>query len=211
MHNELNIARPFGPAIAKAKLSTALVDRLNEKMTAALSDFSDNLVGKVTEELRFDEETQQFVTEQLKDLFSAYHQNARSVKNIFVPEENRPSKAKELTVHTLAAWYVRQFKHEYNPVHIHSGGTISCVGYLSLPENIAQEFMEDEKDHHPTNGRIEFMFGTAGHHYINANQIIKPKVGDFYIFPSSLWHTVYPFTSEGERRSFSMNVAVTES
>ena len=210
MSNEISIARPFGPAIAKAKLSEEMVNRLNTTLTSELYDFSDSLVGKVTQELRFDIETQQYVTDELKELFIAYHQNARSVKNIFDTDSSPKRESKELTVHTLAAWYVRQFKHEYNPVHVHSGCTISCVGYLSLPEMIEDEFKEDEKDHHPANGRIEFLFGTAAQHYINGNQIIKPQVGDFYIFPAGLWHTVYPFTSEGERRSFSMNLAITE-
>ena len=37
---------------------------------------------------------------------------------------------------------------------------------------------------------------------------IKPKVGDFFIFPNHLQHTVYPFRTDGdfERRSVSFNV-----
>ena len=37
---------------------------------------------------------------------------------------------------------------------------------------------------------------------------IKPKVGDFFIFPAHLQHTVYPFKTDGdfERRSVSFNV-----
>ena len=37
---------------------------------------------------------------------------------------------------------------------------------------------------------------------------IQPKVGDLYIFPASLFHTVYPFYGEGERRSFSANMSL---
>jgi hypothetical protein len=35
--------------------------------------------------------------------------------------------------------------------------------------------------------------------------MVKPQVGDFYIFPSDLFHCVYPFKTVGERRSFSVN------
>ena len=35
--------------------------------------------------------------------------------------------------------------------------------------------------------------------------MVKPQVGDFYVFPSELFHCVYPFHTEGERRSFSAN------
>ena len=38
---------------------------------------------------------------------------------------------------------------------------------------------------------------------------IIPEVGDFYIFPNYLMHTVFPFkNSKEERRSISFNAAV---
>ena len=40
---------------------------------------------------------------------------------------------------------------------------------------------------------------------------ISPEVGDIYLFPSSMYHTVYPFrtkTGKEERRSVSFNVFV---
>jgi hypothetical protein len=36
--------------------------------------------------------------------------------------------------------------------------------------------------------------------------MVKPKVGDFWLFPAELFHCVYPFYSDGERRSFSINM-----
>jgi len=38
--------------------------------------------------------------------------------------------------------------------------------------------------------------------------MFKPSVGDFIIFPSHMFHTVYPFKTKGERRSFSVNFTV---
>ncbi len=42
---------------------------------------------------------------------------------------------------------------------------------------------------------------------------VKPQIGDFYMFPNWLDHSVYPFKSkyinyepQGERRSFSLNI-----
>jgi hypothetical protein len=34
----------------------------------------------------------------------------------------------------------------------------------------------------------------------------KPHIGDLYLFPSWLLHQVYPFRSEGERRSMAFNI-----
>ena len=75
------------------------------------------------------------------------------------------------------------------------------------PENIEKEWEEDYKDHHPSHGHINFTYGT--HTQYNISSImIKPQVGDFYIFPASLYHCVYPFYTTGERRSFSINMTV---
>ena len=41
--------------------------------------------------------------------------------------------------------------------------------------------------------------------------LVKPSVGDFFVFPADLIHMVYPFESDGERRSFSMNMTVRQS
>ena len=38
----------------------------------------------------------------------------------------------------VSGWFVRQFENEYNPLHIHTGSRLSCVGYLKLPEGIEE-------------------------------------------------------------------------
>ena len=44
--------------------------------------------------------------------------------------------------------------------------------------------------------------------YCSTNFMFKPQVGDFIIFPAYMFHTVYPFKTKGERRSFSVNFTV---
>ena len=42
--------------------------------------------------------------------------------------------------------------------------------------------------------------------FSKASLIIKPEVGDFYLFPNYLLHAVYPFKdTDEERRSVSFN------
>jgi hypothetical protein len=58
-----------------------------------------------------------------------------------------------------------------------------------------------------TNGSIDFVHGSRM--FLNKSILNhKPKVGDLLFFPNYLMHTVYPFSSEGERRSFSFNVEI---
>ena len=47
--------------------------------------------------------------------------------------------------------------------------------------------------------------------FSESNYIIKPKVGEFYMFPSYLMHAVYPFyDTDEERRSISFNAKIDE-
>ena len=194
---KIEILRPMGPTIGKTVLSEELVTFLNESMTDELADYSNSLVGKVKQELEFSNDITQTVLNELSNRVAAYHLNHQAA----------PPNAKVI-VEAISGWYVRQFQNDYNPLHVHSKGTMSCVGYLKLPDGIEKEFEDDGHDHHPSNGMIEFAYGNAGVSYSTPTYRVKPKVGDFYVFPASLWHTVYPFRTPGERRSFSMNLNI---
>ena len=98
-------------------------------------------------------------------------------------------------------WVVRQFKNDYNPAHFHDGD-ISGVGYLMIPKNL-----NHGKKKIKTNGTIDFINGTKS--FLNESIYNHlPKVGDFILFPNYLMHVAYPFTVEGERRSFSLNIKI---
>ena len=101
-------------------------------------------------------------------------------------------------------WVVRQFAHDYNPVHFHDGD-ISGVGYLKLPKNFSAS-----RKKYKTNGSIDFIHGSRM--FLNKsifNHI--PKIGDLLLFPNYLMHTAYPFNVKGERRSFSFNAEIDKS
>ena len=194
---------PFGPTMGYYRMSDELVDKLNDRMSARLEDYSDQLVGKVSEELAFDDEIIRIAQEGLGQFVGKYqnyteYRNSMGAKTLDTENNN-------YGLQIASGWFVRQFENEYNPLHIHTGARLSCVGYLKLPDGIEEEWEEDYKDHHPANGHIQFAYGTASG-YTCTNFIIKPQVGDFYVFPSQLFHCVYPFYTKGERRSFSMNM-----
>ena len=193
---------PFGPTMGYFKMPAEMVEFLNQSMEKKLDDFSDHLVGKVTQELHFDKEIRGYAAEKLIKFIIDYHQYTKN-RNSMGMESLNPNKKPHLDV--IAAWFVRQFENEYNPMHVHDNCTLSCVGYLKLPDGIDAEWEEDYKDHYPANGHINFVYGSTGA-YTNSNILVKPQVGDFYIFPSYLFHGVYPFYTKGERRSFSMNM-----
>lgn len=200
---DVDFLAPFGPTMGYFRMPDSLVEQLNDTMTDTLEDYSEHLVGKVKEELAFTDDAKLIAQKELGNFIAQYqmytdHRNSMGAKKLDFESNN-------YGVQIASAWFVRQFENEYNPLHIHTGSRLSCVGYLKLPEGIEEEWEEDYKDHHPSNGHIQFASGTAAG-YTCTNFIIKPQVGDFYIFPSQLFHCVYPFYTEGERRSFSMNM-----
>ena len=195
---------PFSPIIGYKKLSPSFVEKLNNSMNDKLEDWSDNLVGKVKQELKFDVDIINFFIEEMKDFIMKYQLNTELYTSMgrtgLDPNSN-------YGISTTSGWFIRQFEGEYNPVHVHPDSMVSCVGYLKLPEGIEDEWEEDYKDHHPSHGHIQFFHGSSLP-YSSTNFMFKPQVGDFIIFPAHMFHTVYPFKTKGERRSFSVNLTV---
>ena len=197
---------PFGPPVGYLRLSDTFIKKTNQRVEEdlpSLTDFSGNLVGKVAQEVLFNAEIKKLFLNETKGFVARYVQWAEGHNSM----GTRGLDAKNNTygVEVVAGWIIRQFENEYNPLHIHPGCKLSCVGYLKLPDNIDAEWEEDYKDHHPSNGHIQFAHGTPSH-WSMTNFMVKPRVGDFYLFPSDLFHCVYPFKTKGERRSFSANL-----
>ena len=198
---KMNIVRPFGPTIAKLEFPKTIIEQLNnyvEKIILdkkKLEDFDNgkNLAGNVKQEF--------LVEKEILDS-SGFYKFLRQSVSIWLEASDK----KKITEFTIKkSWIVRQFENEYNPIHYHSGH-ISGVGYLKIPNNFGETFQQGKKNE---NGLISFIHGNR---LFNSSSIfkIKPKVGDFYLFPNYLMHTVYPFYGNEERRSISFNANIDE-
>jgi uncharacterized protein (TIGR02466 family) len=91
-----------------------------------------------------------------------------------------------------SSWYVRMKQGGHLNSHIHEEGWISGAMYLSLPT----------KKTHEHEGSIEV--STHGDDYPKKHdnfqvRALAPEVGDFIMFPSSLFHRTIPFSSDEER------------
>ena len=192
----MKIISPFGPKIAKLKLSNNLIRNLNKEVDRIISkknlikkfDYSNRLVGQVKQEFQI---PKSFIKKNLeKTIYNEVN------KYIYKSLGKKISKIKIKNF-----WVVRQFNNEYNPIHFHDGH-ISGVGYLKIPKFILKNRKKTNID-----GSIDF---------INGNKMLlsesiynhQPKVGDMILFPHYLMHTAYPFKSKGERRSFSFNLEI---
>ena len=195
------IIKPFGPSIVKVKIPDHIISEMNsyindlsrdEKKMSSL-DHGRQLAGNVLQEFRLD-------IEFMKKINWAEFL-ARSCQKWLLDGHNISIKKFEI----IDSWVVRQFKNDYNPIHYH-GGQISGVGYLKVPKNMGETVQKSKKVNH--NGKLVLIDGSKKF-VCTPTYVITPQVGDFYLFPSYMMHTVYPFsdTSE-ERRSVSFNAKI---
>jgi hypothetical protein len=104
------------------------------------------------------------------------------------------------------AWINDMFAGEYNPCHFHASKNslvgLSSVLFLKTPDTYGKEIINPKN---PSNGHLEFIGGSQ--HQLAVSQIrLSPKVGDFFIFPYTLVHGVYPFYDTDQvRRTLSYN------
>ena len=194
--NQLKVLTPFGPKIARLKFPQTIIKKINleidritkKKKLTKKYDYSKNLVGQVKQEI------------QLPSVFikkNIYKYMNSSIKQYIKASTGKLTKK----IKIINFWVVRQYAHEYNPVHYHDGH-VSGVGYLKLPKLLNKDIKKLK-----TNGSIDFINGSK---MFLSNSVFNhnPKVGDVIFFPNYLMHTAYPFTVEGERRSFSFNVEI---
>ena len=200
---ESEIIKPFGPSIVKIKIPDEIIKEMNFFVDGIIKDkerlekFNEGpkLAGNVYQEFLID-------TDFMKKI--KWGDFLGSACNDWVwREKNLTLKSFQI----IKSWIVRQFKYEYNPIHYHSGH-ISGVGYLKVPNNLGETSQKNKKVNN--NGKLILIDGSKKL-FSSPTYTITPKVGDFYLFPSYLMHTVYPFSnSDEERRSVSFNARIDE-
>ena len=115
----------------------------------------------------------------------------------------------EWLIRLTTMWINSQRDNEYFPIHQHSNCALSTVMYLKIPEYLPSRKSYGGPDE---DGAIEFINNASGveRDFIwgDPTMTILPEVGDFFIFPATQRHQVYPFRTangKGERRSVSFN------
>ncbi len=200
--NKLNVISPFGPSIAKVKIPDKIIKSLNdhvdkirnnEKLSEKF-DAGKTLIGNVKQEI--------FLSKEIIEESGWLSFLANSTRDWI-----KFCLGKNITKFNInSSWVVSQFSNEYNPVHWHNGH-ISGAGFLKLPPTFGKTFQKEKKN---LNGKLVLIHGSRSFMSDSKYEII-PEVGDFYIFPHYLMHTVYPFKdTDEERRSISFNASVDE-
>tara|TARA_A100001011_G_C14228601_1_gene807759 strand:+ start:696 stop:1310 length:615 start_codon:yes stop_codon:yes gene_type:complete len=198
---KIELFKPFGPSIVKVKMPNSMINDMNNYIDIVIQDEEKikrldegaKLIGKVKQEFLMEVE------------FMKKIKWAEFLSSFVAKWANEDLKKELKHFQLIKSWIVRQFKNDYNPVHWHTGD-ISGVGYLKVPTHLGNTYQPDKKTNE--NGKLQLIFGSPNL-FSKSTFLIKPEVGDFYLFPNYLMHTVYPFSgSNDERRSVSFNARV---
>ena len=195
------VLKPFGPSIVKIKMSNEMIEEINHYIDTVILDDQkikkldegDKLIGKVQQEFLMEVDFMKKIkwAEFLASNVSSWAKEdlKKEIKNFQL----------------IKSWVVRQFKNDYNPVHWHTGD-ISGVGYLKVPSHLGNTSQPNKKTNE--NGKLQLIYGSPNL-LSKSTHLIKPEVGDFYLFPNYLMHTVFPFKgTDDERRSISFNATI---
>ena len=208
----IQLHRPWSDILFETTLPPTVLEKMIEISDEVLADskrtqWGSNLAGQIKEEPLIPPEAlkkenvldffgnmvQEYVHQcNLQQAPSDQHQHIETVKNHI-----------HVTVNSM--WIVEQQPGEYNPIHTHTNCDISTVMYLKAPS-----FLPSEKTKRDDDGTIYFIGSSSAKGKLKTNSLkVKPTPGAFFIFPSHLQHTVYPYKTNDNfaRRSVSFNAS----
>ena len=182
----------WGPLLFKIKLRPIDVEALRKISLKATEDWSDNLAGIIKEEKSLD---QVEYTKIIKPYLKAYKQAYKTWYGLDVTD-----------IETTAAWVNFMKKGESNPPHIHHNCHLSSVIFLDIPESIQKE-QKDWKGTGEGPAGLTFFVGNPQNFHTNSFAF-RPKVGEFFIFPWNVTHSVSSFNSDATRVSVAANFLI---
>ena len=188
----------LGEIIVKLEMPKTFIDEINnifdekEKTTV---DWTTQLAGKIKKEKLVNN----LLSDSIKGTFQMCFQEYMKLSGQLVLQQTHQPVLDN-------AWINDMFAGEYNPAHFHTSKNslvgLSSVLFLKVPDTYGEEVINPGN---PSNGHLEFIGGAQ--HALSMSQIrTSPKVGDFFVFPYTLIHAVYPFSGTKQvRRTLSYN------
>ena len=220
---EAEMFQPWSTFVMKTKLPPITLNKMlkiTDKIladTATAKSKGDDLVGEIKEEFYIDHKI--LDRENLMEFFLG------NVKEFVIRQtvQMMPTKYMEIMndewyTKMLSMWIVSQKDNEYNPIHVHTDSSVSCVMYLKIPKYLpSRKTLNRQKKTKEkvidNDGSITFVHNVVQDPIWGSSTMsFQPEVGDFFIFPAMMKHFVYPFRTadgKGERRSVSFNAVFT--
>ena len=191
----------------QTKLTKDIVDRLWGYVNKAEVNFSSRLAGNIHKSLSLEDEDDFFMKDVLEPVTGLYTVNYQSCTNWI---QYNYQKKDELSLVLDEFWVNYQNKHEFNPVHDHSG-LVSFVVWMKVPTHFKEQYEIPfcKASNCPSASNFEFcytdMLGNVQNYVIPMS---PEQEGWIILFPSRLRHQVYPFYNCDEQRiSISGNIS----
>ena len=184
----------WGPLLFKTKVKPKDLKDLKKLCNAATGNWSKNLAGIIEDEKLIDKTK---YIDIVKPYFRAYQDAYKTWYGLYL-------KGVEVT----EAWVNFMKKGENNPPHIHHDCHLSSVLFIDIPKPIIKE----QKEWKGTgNGPAALSFFTGNPQNFHTNSFeFKPEVGDFFIFPWNLTHSVSTFRSDVTRITIAANFKIND-
>jgi len=206
---EVQLIQPWSVPVFKTTLPPEILQTMIEISDHIIADkeatsHGEYLAGQIDTELLVDHNLLE-QTGAMGFFMGAVRQFIITCKCQMMPGFEQAIQKEEWLIQMLTMWIISQQPGEYNPMHIHTQCQISAVMYLKVPK-----MLPSKKEHRPNDdGSILFVSNASRDNDFSVpNIVIRPAVGDFFIFGAQQQHAVYPYRCEEgdpERRSISFN------
>jgi hypothetical protein len=173
---------------------------IRERIKAKKDKFNEKLVGHIKEEWGADLSSWKPWHDMIHELMHAYDQNYPSYTTHLIEQIG------EFRATLDDPWVNYMYKHEYNPVHQHSG-LFSYVAWISIPYSLEDEAKNFPDINECNNGAFCFVSPSADGTTEHTIRVDKSYEWEIVLFRARQQHCVYPFfTSDEPRISIAGNV-----
>jgi hypothetical protein len=179
----------WGPLLFQTKVKLEDIEKLKNICSETNELWTDNLAGIIKKEFKIDSKK---YTQIIKPYLKVYQHAYKNWYSLNLKQ-----------IETTAAWVNYMAKGECNPPHIHHNCHLSSVLFTDIPE----ELKEEQRNWKGTGeGPAALTFFVANPQNFHTNSFaFKPEVGDFFIFPWNVTHSVSSFHSDVTRTTIAAN------
>jgi hypothetical protein len=191
--------------IYETKLPQDVVDRLWKYIDKAKENYNEQLAGNISESLLLEDEDDYFMKQIVGPIAQLYVSHEHSVTWV-----QRPMTHTHKTLVLNRFWVNFQNKHEFNPIHNHTG-IVSFVVWMRVPTEYKEqhEIPFCKNSNAPSASDFQFTYSDMlGNHQDYRINMGAFQEGWILVFPAQLRHQVYPFyNSDVQRVSISGNIS----
>ncbi len=210
---------PFGPPIFQTHIHDRFKEELlteGRKLTKKDDDWSFQLAGNLKYGRSYHykddmvEKAEKYLLQYIKRFTDTYVEqlghNQRALNRIqeLYSIRKGPKEWEEGKLILDSLWVNFSKKHDFNPIHIHTG-SISFVIFLQVPP----EIFEVQADSNAQKaGELHFQYGETNSPFTGTEYPIRPYEGLMLMFPATLQHHVPSYWVDAERISVSGNFSL---